>query len=429
MKVGKIDPVAHTITSATIGYGLQDTISYYAFNLLEEVGQPGDWYLNRKTGLLYWYPAGDPNKTVVEISSLTSTMLKANNVDGLRIEGLQFDCGRNDAIETTGSSNCTLINCKITRLACDGIVINGGNNNLLVGCDLNTIGKTACDITGGNRQTLESSGDIIANCRFSDFGRIVRTYTPAIHIGMGSVGIHVVHNDFTHCPAAAMRIEGNDHLIEFNRFHDLLEEKNDEGIIDIWGNPTYRGIVFRYNIFENVGPAPMGLPINLRGGIRFDDIISGMLVYGNIFYRASIAGLGGVQINCGRDNVIDNNVFIDCKIGISGGYGPRNAVWSGTLPKDTGSRTKYIYSDLYMQRYPDLVRVADPVGTNFVWRNAFVNCGTSSPKRNDLVANTVVEGDSAFVDHGHLSDRIDDAAFEDLGMRPIPYRRIGAIAK
>ena len=31
-------------------------IRYFAFNLLEELDHPGEWYLDRKTGILYLYP-------------------------------------------------------------------------------------------------------------------------------------------------------------------------------------------------------------------------------------------------------------------------------------------------------------------------------------------------------------------------------------
>ena len=31
-------------------------IIYHVFNLLEEIDQPGEWYLNRETGRLYYLP-------------------------------------------------------------------------------------------------------------------------------------------------------------------------------------------------------------------------------------------------------------------------------------------------------------------------------------------------------------------------------------
>ena len=54
-----------------------------------------------------------------------------------------------------------------------------------------------------------------------------------------------------------------------------------------------------------------------QGGIRFDDSISGNLVYGNRFDNCSKANFGGVQIHGGRDNVVRNNVFTRCRYGIT----------------------------------------------------------------------------------------------------------------
>ncbi len=55
--VSSIDTSAQTITVATApGYGIADTRPYYAENLLEEITVPGEWYLDRATGLLYLLP-------------------------------------------------------------------------------------------------------------------------------------------------------------------------------------------------------------------------------------------------------------------------------------------------------------------------------------------------------------------------------------
>ena len=59
IKIGKIDTEAKTITTAEPyhygGRGMSNTqgIIYYAFNLLEEIDQPGEWYLDREAGILY----------------------------------------------------------------------------------------------------------------------------------------------------------------------------------------------------------------------------------------------------------------------------------------------------------------------------------------------------------------------------------------
>ena len=84
-------------------------------------------------------------------------------------------------------------------------------------------------------------------------------------------------------------------------------------------DPGYRGNVFRYNFWHHIGS---GLSCG-QAGIRLDDIICGVLIYGNVFYRCSHGGFGGVQMNGGRDNIVDNNLFVDCKYAVSFSPWPR----------------------------------------------------------------------------------------------------------
>jgi len=81
------------------------------------------------------------------------------------------------------------------------------------------------------------------------------------------------------------------------------------------GQPDFPGNVLRYNSFASIGAgAPMEGPAG-RAAIRLDDAISGTIVYGNIFYRAS-QSFGAINLNGGRDNVMDNNIFAECEKGL-----------------------------------------------------------------------------------------------------------------
>jgi hypothetical protein len=77
-----------------------------------------------------------------------------------------------------------------------------------------------------------------------------------------------------------------------------------------------------------------------QAAIRFDDAISGMLVYGNVFIRSANGNFGAIQMNSGRDNIMDNNLFIDCSRGVSGGWNPNNSVWRRSR-QPTTRRTGY----------------------------------------------------------------------------------------
>ncbi len=430
-KIGKIDTTAKTITTAEGydyggGMSMEQGIIYYAFNLLEEIDRPGEWYLDRDSGILYLYPPGDLTKATVELSLLSQPMISATNLANVRFEGIVFDLARGDGIVLRDSKDCAFTGCTVKRMAGNGIRILGGFRNTLLSCDVHTIGRRATEVIGGDRETLTPGGHVVANCRIHNFGRIDRTYTPGIQLE--GVGHRVAHNLFFDCPSSVMRIEGNDHLIEYNEVHDAVLESDDQGAMELFANPTYRGVVFRHNSFARIGIPPGQQMAHGQAGIRFDDAISGMLVYGNVFYRAANGKFGGVQMNSGRDNIMDNNLFVECAQGISGGYYSTNNVWKQLR---AGEKREGVFTnELYLKRYPKIATMLDEPAVNHVWRNVFYKCGRDfSGNRAALeeLANGVFESDPGFVDAAKGDLRLKPGAplLETIGFRPIPIDEIG----
>ena len=404
-------------------------IRYFAFNLLEELDTPGEWYLDRGRGILYFYPPSDPAKASVEIGMLAAPMLSMESVSNVRIEGLVFDLSRASGMLIKNSERCLIAGCTVKRFAGNGITMTGGRENGILGCDIYSLGRRATEVIGGDRKTLTPAKHFVENCRMYSFGRLDRTYVPGVQLE--GVGNRVAHNLFYDCPSSVVRLEGNDHLVEYNQVHHALLETEDQGSMELFGNPTYRGVVFRYNQFSHIGFGFSGGPAG-RAGIRLDDAISGMVVYGNIFYRAA-QGFGGININGGRDNIIDNNLFAVCEKGITGGYNPKNKVWerlaAGQNPQ------AFIRSDLYFSRYPALKHVLEPPGRNSVWRTVFWNCGPafSTYGKIETDALDIMEigvysrEDPGFIAaaKGDFRLKPDAPLFARIGFRQIPVEEIG----
>ena len=432
IKIGKIEPVSRTLATAEPyhygGRGMSTVqgIQYYAFNLLEEIDMPGEWYLDRETGVLYLYPPSAIQQCQVEVSLLSTPFVALDKVSHLRLEGLVFDLARHHGVVATDCRQCSLIGCTVRRLAGNGVMIHGGEQNSLIGCDIHTIGRRATEIIGGDRETLTPGGHLVENCQLYDFGRIDRTYTPAIQLE--GVGHRVAHNLMYQGPSSAMRIEGNDHVIEFNEVHSMVQESDDQGAMELFRNPTYRGVVFRHNFFHHVGKTGTEAAVHGQAAIRFDDAISGMLVYGNVFYHSANGNFGAIQMNSGRDNLMDNNLFIDCKQGISGGWYPGNNVWK--MLRDGQQPQGFYQNELYLTRYPQLVSMLDEPAVNHAWRNVFFRCGSVATRTShlDLFENGVFEDrDPGFVDAAKGDFRLHDDAilFQTVGFKPIPLDEIG----
>ena len=88
-----------------------------------------------------------------------------------------------------------------------------------------------------------------------------------------------------------------------------------------------------------------------------------MTVHGNVFLRAS-RGFGSIQMNSGRDNIIDNNLFLDCQVAVSGGYGAGNKHWESA--ESNPPAPDFFFNDLYRSRYPELNRLFQPPIHNYM---------------------------------------------------------------
>ncbi|MEI7728370.1 MAG: LamG-like jellyroll fold domain-containing protein [Verrucomicrobiota bacterium] len=432
LKIGKLDTASKRITSAQpywMSHNGMDTkqgIKYYAFNLLEELDRPGEWYLDRSQGLLYLWPTGDPSRQTIELGVLSSPFMTLTKTAHVRFEGLVCDLGRFDGIQISGGENVQLVGCVVRRMAGSGITISGGTRHTLLGCDIHHLGRAATTLKGGNRATLERADFLIENCHLHHFGRIDRTYTPAIQAE--GVGMRFAHNLMHDCPSSAIRVDGNDVLMEYNDVHSVLRESDDQGGMETFGNPSFRGLVFRYNRFENVGNG--STMVNGQSAIRFDDVISGMLVYGNLFIRSANGHFGALQINGGRDDIMDNNLFVDCKLGISGRYWKNHKHWTAS---EQGVTRDVFRTPLYLQRYPEIANMFDGNGRNFAWRMALIDCGTPIVQKAFFDILALRSWTSKDPGIAELAKRQWNLAADSelvlrLGLRPIPLAEIGLYA-
>ena len=436
LPVGAIDRSAHTLTTGVPyahageqGMSTDQGIIYYAFNLLEEIDEPGEYYLDRDAGVLYFYPPCDLDEATVAIGMITTPMITMDGVSDVRLEGLALDLGRDSGVVMRDCRHCVVHGCTVSRMAANGILVHGGEANGILSCDIHTIGRRATEVMGGDRETLTPGRHFIENCRIHGFGRIDRTYTPAIQLE--GVGLRAAHNLMYDCPSSTMRIEGNDHLIEYNEVHSAVQESDDQGSMELYMNTTYRGVVFRYNLFHDLGKTGGETAVHGQAAIRLDDAISGLHLYGNLFIRCANGNFGAIQMNSGRDNVIENNVFVDCRQAISGGWNRGNAVWQWL--RDGETPANFHFSELYQSRYPQLVGLLDEPGINHVWRNVFYQCGatvTGNAEFLDMRDNAEhADGDPGFVDAAGGDYRMRaDAPVLTTGFVPLPVAHMGLYA-
>ena len=430
VRVAAIDPERRRVsTEHRSSYGYREGQPYSYLNLLEELDRPGEWYLDRKTGVLYLYPPAGVTNPVAQFPIHDKPFVAMRDVSHVIVRGLTFELGRTEGAVITGGSANLLAACTFRQLGTNGVVIQGGTGHGVLGCDIHTVGAGGLRVAGGDRKTLSPGGHFVENCHVYDFSRVDRVYTPAVH--MDGVGNRIAHNLFHDSPHHGMRVEGYEHAIEYNEIHSVVYEFDDQAGIDMFGNPAYRGNVIRFNFWHHIGS---GHNVAGQAGIRLDDFISAVHVYGNVFYRSAGGRFGGVQIHGGKDNVVDNNLFIDCRYALS--FSPwGNTRWLERLARDSTKSAVSrggvdITAPPHSTRYPDLAHVTENPDRNFIQRNLAVDCGDFSARDrgvNELMDNHVYVGDPGFADPAKRNFTLpdDSPVYDRFGFRPIPVQEIG----
>lgn len=428
-RIARIDPGERSIELVPPWhrYGYRHQQRYHAIHILAELDAPGEWYLDRASGRLFVNPPRPLNDALVELSLLAEPMMVLDNASHVTFEGLLWELGAADGIKVRGGTDCRFIGCTIRKLGGTGLEITGGHRHRVQSCDLHTLGRGALGISGGDRRTLTPGGHVIENCHLHHLSRIDHTYTPGVWLD--GVGHRLAHNLVHHVASSAFRVGGNDHLIELNEVHRVVLESDDQGGADLWGNATYRGIVFRHNYWHHLGnwdgraeESPTG-----QAGIRLDDAISGVLIEGNVFQRCSAGrvGFGGVQIHGGKDNHLVGNLFVDCGAAVSfTAWGDRR--WREFVRNALADPA--IDRALYLERYPALARLADDHDVNRLYGNVALRCARlllRSPGRQILEDNRELD-DPEVLREGPDGRLVwSDADARRLGLPEIPFSRIG----
>lgn len=428
-KIAAIDPARHEITLAAPhhGYGYRAGQRYYALNALSELDAPGEWYLDRDAGIVYlWPPEGADLASRPPVLSIRSSLVEMKDVSHLTLRGLTFEHARGTALNIQGGRGVTIAGCTIRNVGSWGLRV-AGTDHAVVGCDILQTGAGGISLDGGDRASLTPGNLLAENNHIAGFGRIERTYRPAVAVE--GVGHRVRHNVIHDGPHNAIQLSGNDHQIEFNEIFDVCYETGDVGAFYTGRDWTARGTVIRHNHFHDIaGPGLYGAM-----AVYLDDAASGFTIAGNLFERAGRAAfIGG-----GRDNQVLNNVFVDCEVAVH--VDARGLGWmrdhvepGGTLPE----RLKAVsYKEPpWSERYPELPGILDDdpgaPKRNRVERNLCVGGRWTEiedkAEPHVTLRDNLVDVDPHFIapEHGDYRLRDDSPAFA-IGFVPIPFDRIG----
>ena len=243
-------------------YGITpDRARWYAYNLLSELDQPGEYYLDRDQGRLYFWPPTSGGRAVL---SQAEGLIRGQDLSSVAFERFTLEACRSSAVVLNGGERCRLTGCTIRNLGHRGVVISGGTGHEVYGCDVYQCGEGGISLGGGDRKTLTPAGHNAENNHVHYYSRRARTYKTGISIS--GVGNRMAHNLVHHGPHMALAAGGNDHVVEFNEIHNAVYESGDAGAYYVGRDWTQRGNVLRYNYWHQiVGATPTRRHDNLLG--------------------------------------------------------------------------------------------------------------------------------------------------------------------
>lgn len=313
-----------------------DGARYIVENVFEALDQPGEWYLNRRTGTLYYKPmSGEDMARAEVIAPALPEFIRfegdpAHNrfVEHIAFKGLGFTYTNWDL--PPGNSNDRQGSATVPA----AITLHGARHVSFESCGLKNLGTFAFELTEGsmydeftrNELTHLAAGGFRINgateaghpLERSGFNRITdntigyygEVFPSAVGVLLMNAESNIVeHNHIHHGYYTGVSIGwqwgyqrsiSRDNVIAFNHIHDigqgLLSDMG--GIYTLGVSP---GTVIRNNLIHDVDANRYG-----GWGIYNDEGSTHILVEDNVVYNTKFAGY---DIHYAREITVRNNVF------------------------------------------------------------------------------------------------------------------------
>ncbi len=275
---------------------------YYFSNILDELDIPGEYYVDAKRGILYFYPEQDITETEVIVTQCPEFVVKVTS-DYVTLEDFTIETAKDSLVRIEGTGDivrgCTIRRCRKSGILFDGYKALFSHNEIY------NIGGEGIDMGGGDQEKMLPSESEISDNVFHDFGEIFRVYNGGIFFR--GRGITCLHNEFYNAPHLAMSMLSGDLVIEYNYIHDVCYEANDAGAVYL-GGWSANDVCFCHNLIKHiVNIYKTGAP----NGFYNDDGGAGKIARANLFIDidGNAFAMGG-----GRDNIITDNIMINTRL-------------------------------------------------------------------------------------------------------------------
>ncbi len=434
--VQSIDSVNHTITldppNSVEGYGKDQW--FYFENVLEGMDTPGEYYLDRKTGILYFLPPANLSTGKATVSMANDNLVRINKSSNIMLRNLTFEYTRGNAIQFSESDHISIVNSVIRNIGAGAVKADKENTSGIYNSVIHDVGTFGISLSDENRGTLTGGRNFAVSNKIYRTGRWIMNQSGSHPINLVGDSGYVSHNEIYEDPYLGVLLSGNNHIAEYNEIYDVMKIANDGGGIYVYGDLNARGTMIKYNYIHDI----YGIPgDNFANGIYIDEATPGTTLFGNVLNTISPGRTedegGALEIGGGRNTIIENNIVMNTKSGIMLGIWSNIAAKLGILANGLQTRDPY---SLYYPEGAGLTTSSGlvPEGT-VVARNIFFdvndmyqNYGTQSWNSYIEFNHNLHNTDPYFVDVANHNFQLEEnSPAYALGFIRIPFDAIGLL--
>ncbi len=314
----------------------EDGARYVVENVFEALDAPGEWYLDKKAGVLYYMPKdGEDMSNVDVVAPFAKELLRFEGnpaerkfVEWVRFAEISFqycnfELPPGDANDNQGSSSvsaaanlmgakhCTFSDCTFSNLGTFAMELKAGcADNLVVDCHFHDLAAGAIRMNGGgagSNTLFHTKGNLIRGNEISNYGQIFPSAVAIIlqHSYDNSIFYnHIHHGYYTGISLGwvwgyGRSITQNNHVLHNHIHHIGQGLLSDMGAVYTLG-PSY-GTKICNNLIHDIDANKYG-----GWGIYNDEGSTGILVEKNIVYNTKFAGY---DMHYGKEITIRNNIF------------------------------------------------------------------------------------------------------------------------